>query len=311
MSVAESTLSPDKPATSWARLLHRLGRSNIEGLLFIAPVAIGVVTFQLVPMVVSAYASLTSWDGLTSPVFVGFDNYTAFLRDPLFRTTLKNTIIFTAGSIPLTVVLAFLLALLCNRPLRGVSWFRTAYFAPFVTNVVAISLVWFWFYDPEQGVLNGLLSMIGVEGPAWLSDSAWAMPAVILVSVWQGLGYPMIVLLAGLQAIPASLYDAAKVDGAGAVGRVRHITLPLLTPSIFFVVITQFITSFQVFGIIFVMTQGGPGNATNVYIYYLYQNAFAFGRMGYASGMAWVLVAIVVTLTVIQWRLQKRWVFYE
>lgn len=297
--------------SAWTWLQNKLGRSNIEGALFILPVAIGVIAFQLVPMLVSAFASLTSWDGMTPPEFIGLDNYVAFLDDPLFRTTLTNTIYFTLGSIPLTVVLAFFLALLCNLPLRGVTWFRTAYFAPFVTNVVAISLVWFWFYDPEQGVINGLLSTIGVDGPAWLSDTTWAMPAVILVSVWQGLGYPMIVLLAGLQGIPDTFYDAAKVDGASPVRRVWHVTLPLLTPSIFFVVITQFITSFQVFGIIFVMTQGGPSNATNVYIYYLYQNAFAFGRMGYASGMAWVLVAIVVTLTVIQWRLQRRWVFYE
>ena len=151
----------------------------------------------------------------------------------------------------------------------------------------------------------------GIDGPAWLTSLTWAMPAVIVVGVWQSVGYPMLILLAGLQGIPESLYEAAKLDGAGSWQRFRRVTLPLLTPSIFFLLITQFISSFQVFGLIYVMTQGGPANATNVYIYYLYQNAFAFGRLGYASAMAWVLFLIIAVITLIQWKMQKRWVFYE
>jgi multiple sugar transport system permease protein len=207
--------------------------------------------------------------------------------------------------------MAMVLALLCNRSMRGVYWYRTAFFAPNVTSTVAISLVWFWLYAPDVGLINWGLSQMGIEGPAWLSSVTWAMPAVIVVGVWQHVGYPMMILLAGLQGVPESLYEAAKLDGATATQRFRHVTLPLLSPSIFFLLITQFIASFQVFGLIYVMTGGGPANATNVYIHYLYQNAFSFGRLGYASAMAWVLFALIGLITLIQWRLQKRWVFYE
>lgn len=286
-------------------------RRNIEGWLFVAPIVIGILAFQFVPILVSMYASLTKWDGINSPQFVGVDNFVKLATgDRYFRITLKNTLYFTVGNVSLTIVLAFFLALLCNRQVRGIAFFRTAFFTPFVTNVVAISLVWFWIYAPQAGLLNGLLSLLGIDGPAWLSNSRWAMPAVIMVSVWQGVGYSMMILLAGLQGIPEELYEAAKIDGASAWHRLYGITLPLLTPSIFFLLITQFIISFQVFGIVLVMTQGGPANATNVYVYYLYQTAFAFGEMGYASAMAWILFVFIALVTIVQWKLQKRWVFY-
>lgn len=295
---------------------RRLSRSRLEehffGWLFILPVVIGVCFFQFYPILVSLYASLTNWTGLNDPSFVGLDNYTRLVTaDRFFRLTLRNTAYYTLGSIPLSIFLALSLALLCNRAARGVYWYRTAFFAPNVTSTVAISLVWFWLYAPDVGLFNWLLSLVGIEGPAWLSSLTWAMPAVILVGVWQHVGYPMLILLAGLQGIPESLYEAAKLDGAGAVARFRAVTLPLLTPSLFFLLITQFISSFQVFGLIYVMTQGGPANATNVYIHYLYQNAFAFGRLGYASAMAWILFALIALMTFVQWNLQKRWVFYE
>lgn len=283
----------------------------MEGWFFIGPAILGILAFQFVPILVSMYASLTTWDGMNPPAFTGIDNYQRlFVEDGFFRETLQNTIYFTAGHIPLTIVFAMGLALLCNLNLPGIALFRTAYFIPAVSNVVAISVVWFWMYQPQSGVLNTMLANVGIEGPAWLSNSTWAMPAVILVSVWQGVGYPMVILLAGLQGIPHELYEAAKIDGASRSNQFWKITLPLLTPSLFFLFITQFIASFQVFGIIYVMTQGGPANATSVYIYYLYQNAFAFGRMGYASAMAWILFAIIAVVTFIQWKLQKRWVFY-
>jgi multiple sugar transport system permease protein len=286
-------------------------RRHIEGWMFIGPVILGITVFQLAPILVSIFASFTDWNGLTSPELVGIDNYKRLVADdPFFRETVRNTLYFVAGHIPLTIIVAMALALLCNSRMRGISLFRTAYFMPAVSNVVAVSVVWFWFYQPRDGVLNGLLETIGIDGPAWLSDIKWAMPAVIIVSVWQGVGYPMVILLAGLQGIPESLYDASKVDGSTARQRFFDITLPLLTPSLFFLLITQFISSFQVFGIIFVMTNGGPANATSVYIYYLYENAFSFGRMGYASAMAWLLFAVIALVTFVQWRLQKRWVFY-
>lgn len=286
-------------------------RTHLEGWLFIGPVILGILAFQFAPIAVSLYASLTEWDGLNPPRFIGIDNYTRLMSDdPYFRTTVRNTLYFVAGHIPLTILVALGLALLCHRPMRGITFFRTAYFIPAISNVVAISVVWFWIYQPNDGVLNGLLSVFGIDGHAWLSELRWAMPAVILVSVWQGVGYPMIIILAGLQGIPENLYDAARVDGARSWHRFRDITLPLLTPTIFFLLITQFISSFQVFGIIYVMTQGGPANATSVYIYYLYENAFSFGRMGYASAMAWLLFTMIAAITFVQWKLQKRWVFY-
>ena len=298
--------------TTHRRRSRRMARRrNIEGWLFIAPVILGVVIFQLFPIVVSMYASLTSWNGINPPKFIGLENFrTLFGNDALFTTTVKNTIYFTIGTIPLTIILAFFLAMLCNQKVRGIAIFRTAYFAPYVTNIVAIGFVWFYFFDPSQGVVNGLLSQIGVHGPAWLSDSNWVIPALIVVSVWQGVGYPMVILLAGLQGISAEIQEAATVDGANAFRRTWSIILPLLTPQFFFLLITQFISSFQVFGLIYVMTQGGPGHDSSVYIYYLYQNAFAYGKMGYASAMAWLMFVLIAAITFIQWKLQKRWVFY-
>ncbi len=300
------------PAAGPANARRARARQNLTGWLFIAPVVFGVVAFQFFPIFVSMAASLTNWNGISPPSFVGWSNFTQlFTQDPLFLTTLWNTTYFTLASIPLTIGIGMLLALLCARRARGVAFFRTAFFAPYVTNVVAIGFVWFWFFHPTDGVVNGLLKQVGVDGPAWLSSSTWAMPAVIVVSVWQGVGYPMIILLAGLQGIPETLHESAKIDGANALSRVRHVTLPLLTPHFLFLLITQFISSFQVFGLIYVMTKGGPGHATSVYIYNLYQNAFAYGKIGYACAMAWILFAVIASVTYAQWKLQKRWVFYS
>lgn len=300
-----------RPA-SRPRLARRRLRQNLEGWLFISPVVVGVLAFYFVPLLISLYASFTNWDGLTPAKWVGLFNYERLLtRDQFFQRSVRNTLFYVFGHIPLTISLALGLALLCNRNLRGVTWFRTAYFIPVVTNVVAISLVWSFFFSPRAGIVNWFLSLVGIAGPSWLTDTRWAMPAVIIVSVWFGVGFPMVILLAGLKNIPELYYDAAKVDGASTWRRFRHITLPLLTPSLFFLTITQFISSFQVFGIIYVMTGGGPANATTVYIYYLYENAFSNSRMGYASAMAWILFIVIALITLVQWKLQKRWVHYD
>jgi multiple sugar transport system permease protein len=286
-------------------------RRTLVGWMFIGPVILGVIAFQFVPVVVSLYASLTDWTGLSPPEFNGLGNYAELLtRDPLFWLTIRNTVVFTVGSLVLSIAFGLVLALLCNQKVPGIGFFKAAFFAPVVTNAVAIGFVWFWLYQPENGLINGALTEVGIQGPAWLSSNNWAMVAVIIVAVWQGVGYPMIILLAGLQAIPDSLYEAATVDGASSWSRFWRITLPLLTPSLFFLTIMQFITSFQVFGIIYVMTHGGPANATNVYIYQIYQSAFAFGRLGYAAAMGWILFLIVGVVTYAQWKLEKRWVFY-
>ena len=287
------------------------GRRTLVGWLFIGPVIAGVIAFQFVPVLVSVYASLTDWSGLSAPVFAGIANYVElFTKDPLFYLTLRNTAVFTVGSVALSVGFGLVLALLGNEKLPGISIFKAAFFAPVVTNSVAVGFVWFWLYQPENGLINGVLAQANIEGPAWLTSNSWAMIAVIIVAVWQGVGYPMLILLAGLQSIPDSLHEAAKIDGASAWSRFWRVTLPMLTPSLFFLTIMQFITSFQIFGIIFVMTQGGPANATNVYIYQVYQSAFSFGRLGYAAAMGWILFVIVGLVTFLQWRLEKRWVFY-
>ncbi|GAA1572222.1 sugar ABC transporter permease [Kribbella karoonensis] len=312
MSMATITMARDTARTvRQADIRRARRRRNLTGWLFISPIVVGVVAFQLFPILVSMVASLTDWNGIAAPKFIGLKNFTEmFTDDPLFLQTFKNTVYFTVASIPLTIGIGLVLALLCARPIKGVAFFRTAYFAPYVTNVVAIGFVWFWFFQPGNGVINGLLHQLGIDGPQWLSSSAWAMPAVIVVSVWQGIGYPMIILLAGLQGLPNDLFESGKLDGAGAWQRLRYITLPLLTPHFLFLLITQFISTFQVFGLIYVMTKGGPGHATSVYIYNIYQNAFSYGKVGYASAMSWVLFVVIAAVTYLQWKLQKRWVFY-
>jgi multiple sugar transport system permease protein len=277
----------------------------------VAPLTIGIAVFELYPIILSAYTSFTSWNGFGQRTFIGLQNYVQISTDDLFWQTLRNTGYFAAVSIPLTVIVAFFLALLCNNgklPARG--FFRTAYFTPFVTNVVAIGLIWQQLFSPQDGLINGFLKLFGIVGPSWLTSSTWAMPAVIFVGTWHVIGYPMLILLSGLQGIPKNLYEAAEVDGASAWRRLWSITVPLISPSLFFVLITQVIASFQIFGLIFVMTQGGPANATNVYIYNLYQTGFVLGKFGYASALAWILFIIIVAITAVQLKLQKRWVFY-
>lgn len=285
---------------------------TLYGWLFIGPLILGILAFQGIPVVVSIFTSFTNWDGITAPKFLGLGNYVRmFTKDPQYWGTLLNTVEFTVGVIPLTIIGALVLAVLCNgRGKVSNAVFRTAYFTPYVTSIVAIGLVWTQLFTPS-GVLNGLLAKVGIQGPSWLTDARWAMPAVILVSAWQAIGYPMVIFLAGLQNIPESLQEAAKVDGANSWSRFLRITLPLLTPQIFFVLITQMISSFQVFALIFVMTKGGPGTATTVYIYYLYENGFTFGDLGFASAMAWILFLIIGLVTFAQLRLQRRWVFYN
>lgn len=292
--------------------LSRRARQDLEGWLFISPVVVGVLAFYFVPILVSLYTSFTNWDGLTQREWVGWFNYERLLtRDAAFRETIWNTLFYVAGHIPLTIGIALGLALLCHRELPGVTWYRAAYFLPVVTNVVAISLVWSYFFSPQDGPVNWFIGLLGADGPSWLTSTTWAMPAIIIVSVWFGVGYPMVILLAGLQGIPEVYYEAAKIDGASAFWRFRSITIPLLTPTLFFLTITQFISSFQVFGIIYVMTSGGPANSTEVYIHNLYKNAFQFSRMGYASAMAWLLFITIALISLVQWKLQKYWVHYD
>jgi multiple sugar transport system permease protein len=287
-------------------------RQNLAGWLFVGPVIAGVLFFQLAPVAASLVVSLTNWSGLNAPKFLGLENYKElFTADDTFWPSLKNTVIFTVVVVVLTIFIGLGLAVLCNQKIKGIGIFRTLYYSPAVTNVVAIGFVWFWLYNPDNGLFNSTLKTIGIDGPAWLSDTRTALIAVIIVALWQGVGYPMVILLAGLQSIDQSLIEAATVDGASAWRRFWSVVFPLLTPSLFFLTITQFITSFQVFGIIYVMTSGGPNNATSVFIFQIYEAAFGHGRLGYASAMGWVLFVIVGVVTAIQWKMEKRWVHYD
>lgn len=290
----------------------KLKQQNLAGWLFVGPVIFGVLFFQLAPVAASLVVSLTNWSGLNKPKFLGLDNYKElFTADDTFYASLKNTVIFTLVVVVLTIFIGLALAVLCNQKVKGIGIFRTLYYSPAVTNVVAIGFVWFWLYDPDNGLFNSSLKTIGIDGPAWLSDTKTALIAVIIVAIWQGVGYPMVILLAGLQSIDPSLTEAATMDGASAWRRFWSVVFPLLTPSLFFLTITQFISSFQVFGIIYVMTSGGPNNATGVFIFQIYEAAFGHGRLGYASAMGWVLFVIVGLVTAIQWKMEKRWVHYD
>jgi multiple sugar transport system permease protein len=257
--------------------------------------------------------SLTNWTGLTTREWVGLDNYIQlFTVDPLFWTVLKNTFVYGFSSVLLGTILALVAALLMNQKVPGISIFRTIYYLPSVTSGVAIAIMWAWMFNPRAGLVNYLLSLIGIQGPGWFSSPQWAMPGLILISLW-GIGPNMIVLLAGLQGIPSHLYEAARIDGANALQEFRHITLPMLSPALFYVMVISMISSFQIFENVFIISNGtgGPGTATRVFVFDLYQNAFVNLRMGYASAQAWILSVIIMVLTWLMFRVSKRQVHYE
>ncbi len=285
---------------------------HLDGWLFILPAVLGVIAFNFFPIALSFFASFTRWDAITPPEFVGLENYsTMFTHDSFFRLTFQNTLFYVFAKIPFTVVIALALALLTKREVFGIKFFRTAFYTPVVTTTIAIGIVWTWILSDQFGVLNYFLGLVGINGPDWLADTSWAMIGIIIVSIWHDVGYPMVIYLAALQGIPESLYEAAEIDGATTWQKARSITIPLVSPATFFIIILQFISSFQIFGLIYIMTGGGPANSTNVFIYYLYQNAFAWWKMGYASALAWFLFMVIGAITLFQWRMQKRWVFYS
>jgi len=306
--MSETTSKPTAPQRM------SLGRrETIAGYLFLLPNLLGFVIFTALAVVASAVISLTSWDLLSDPEFIGLQNYIDLLtHDPLFRTVLWNTFYFTVVSVPASTVIALGLALMFNTGLRAIPLFRTMYFLPVITATVVVALVWRWFFNPDFGILNYALFRLGIDSPPnWLSTRTWAMPSVIIVSVWKQVGYNMVIFLAGLQAIPTTLYEAASIDGAGRWQRFRNITLPLLTPTTFFVLIISIIGSLQVFDAVLVLTGGGPANATRTIVFHIWEEAFVFLEMGYAAAVAWMLFIMVFLVTALQWKLQKRWVHYE
>jgi multiple sugar transport system permease protein len=280
--------------------------------LFIAPMVVGLVLLSAGPILATLGISLTKWDLLTPPQFVGLDNYTKLFADPRFGYALRNTTFYTAVSVPLGLILSLGLAIALNQAIRGISWIRTMYFLPLVTSAIAVGLVWAWIYSPTSGLLNQLLGVFGISPQKWITDPFWAMPAIIAMSIWQGLPANTIIFLAGLQAIPGDYYDAASVDGAGRWVRFRHVTLPLLTPSLFFTGILSLIGAFQVFDQVFVLSHPGkPTTATITMVYFIYENGFRNFKMGYASAASWILFLIVAALMFVYFRSQQRWVHYQ
>jgi multiple sugar transport system permease protein len=288
-----------------------LGGEGRWALLFVAPTLIGLAVLSAGPILATLAISLTKWDLLRAPQFVGLDNFVALASDDRFLKALRNTAFYTAVSVPLGMVLALFLALALNQTIRGIAWIRTAYFLPVVTSTIAIALVWQWIYSPESGLLNQFVGVFGIAPQKWLSDPTLAMPSIVAMSVWQGLGTDVIIFLAGLQAIPTELLDAASVDGAGRWARFRNIVLPLLTPSIFFTGVLSLIDSFQVFDQIFVLSRPRPTDATITVVYFIYENGFKFFKMGYATAASWILFIIVAVFTAIYFRSQNRWVHYQ
>jgi multiple sugar transport system permease protein len=280
-------------------------------LLFIGPTVLGLVVGALGPMIASLVISFTKWDVIVRPVFAGWQNYLTLIKDPLFIQSMANTVYFTVVSVPLGLAASLLIALVMNQKLKGILVYRTAFFAPVVTSVTAIALVWSWILSSDFGLFNYILGLLHLPGQDWLASTTWAMPSVILVSVWWGLGYDMVIFLAGLQGIPDIYYEAAKIDGAGSVKQFFHITLPLMTPYIFFVLVMSLISSLQVFTQCYMMTKGGPANATLTIFYYLYKNGFMYFKMGYASAMAYVLFIVIFVLSWLSFKLQDRWVIYQ
>lgn len=281
------------------------------GLAFLAPNFSGFLILLLIPSIASLVLAFTEWDLLTKPVFIGIKNFINLLASPTFWQVLKNTLYFTLVSVPLGLLLSFLLALLMNKELKGITVYRVLYYIPVISSSVAVAVMWRWIYNSDFGLLNYFLGFFGVNPINWLTDIRWAMPSIIIMSVWKSLGSGMIIFLAGLQGIPRQLYEAADIDGAGSFEKLIKITVPLMTPTIFFVLITNLISSFQVFEQTYVLTQGGPMGSTETIVYSIYKNAFEWFKMGYASALAWILFGIIFVVTMLQWWLQKRWVHYE
>ncbi|WP_223695378.1 carbohydrate ABC transporter permease [Leifsonia poae] len=262
-------------------------------------------------MISSLWTSLLNWDLLSPATFVGLKNYAKVLTNADFGQALLHTLYYLCGYVPLVLLGALVLALLLNTKIRGRGVFRAIYYLPVVTSWIVVALLWKWLLSPDGGIVNFLLGLVGISGPGWWTDPVWAMPAVIIASVWKDMGFNMLILLAGLQSIPTHLYEAARLDGAGSVKRLFYITLPLLTPSIFFVVVLSLIGGFQVFDQVYIMTGGGPAGSTTVILQQVVQQAFSYGDMGGASAMSWVLFAIILVFTLVQFRLQRRWVTYD
>lgn len=278
--------------------------------IFIAPAVLGLLLFSLGPMIASLGLSFTTYDMLSAPQWVGLTNYEQLLHDPLFQKSLKVSLLYSLISVPATMVLAFVLAVMLNAKIPAMGFFRSAYYLPSVISGVAVAMVWRWLFNGEYGLINVALSKIGIQGPGWLTDEHWALRALIVMSLW-GFGGTMLIYLAGLQSVPKELYEAAEVDGANRLRQHWHITVPMLSNVTFFNLVMGIIGSLQTFAEPFVLTHGGPNNSTLLLPLYLYQNAFTYLKLGYASAIAWVAFAIILVMTLLVFKSTPMWVHTE
>ena len=292
------------------RISKAVLRENIAGWLFISLNLIGYIAFKLLPIILSLCLSFCKWNlisGLSGVKFTGLKNYMNLLTDDWFRASVINTFVFAFASVPISIFLALLLAVVLNDKIFMKSLVRLCFFLPYICSMVAISVVWNILYMKSFGPINQFLRAVGIANPpGWLSSSHWAMISIIIMSVWQVIGYNSIILLAGLQGIDRSLYESANIDGASGIAKFFKITIPMLSPSLFFVTVTSIIGSFQVFTQINIMTQGGPGTSTMVLVFYIYKTAFSYNNIGYANAIGWALFLIVFVFTALQWKFQSK-----
>lgn len=293
------------------RITHLLYKDGFWATIFLMPNFLGFLVFTLFAILASFALTFTHWDLLSPAKWAGLENYRELLQDPTFIKVFWNTLRFTFISVPVGVAISLLLAMALNQKIAAVKVCRAAYFLPVILSSVAVAIAWQWLYNPSFGMLNYILGLFGIKGPPWLSSTSWAMPAIIIASIWRDVGFNMMLFLAGLQGIPDVYYEAAEIDGANWWAKFRHITIPGLSPTTFFVMVITVISSFQMFDLVFVMTGGGPARATSVLVHYLYQNAFQYFSMGYASAIAYVLFFLVLIITFIQVVYARRWVVYQ
>jgi multiple sugar transport system permease protein len=291
--------------------MDRRTREYVWGYVLISPWIIGFLCLTALPLLASFLLSFTNWNGLSSPIWVGLRNYSQILKnDPLFWKSLKITVIYTIIVVPVTVALGFILAIALNRDVAVNHALRIIYYLPQLVSGVSLLLLWLWIFNPNYGLINKFLAIFHIRGPGWLGSETWALPALMLMSLWS-VGPYMLLYLAGLQRIPEEVYEAARLDGASKFQTLWHVTLPLISPITFVLLVIGFIGHFQTFGQAFVMTQGGPNYATLFYALYVYNAAFSELKLGYASALAWILFIIILATTLIQWKLSKKWVVYE
>lgn len=286
-------------------------RNAVAGYLLVSPIFIGILLFTILPVFFSLFISFTDWNMLHDYNWIGIKNYSDVLASRMLKTVSMNTLVYCAIAIPGSILCGLLLALAMNSRIRGIPFYRSAFFLPNITTTVAVAIVWTWLYNDNYGLINNVLSILGIPSVKWISSRAWAMPSVAIMSIWQAMGYDMIILTAGLKNIDPTYYEAAHIDGANGFQSFRKITIPLLSPTLFFLLVTHFIGYMQMFDAAYIMTKGGPGHATRTIVMQIYYTAFEFFRMGEAASYAWLLFIVVMVVTMIQFKLQSKWVSYD